>query len=153
MRVLVRVGGGWRGSGDEGWFRLAAAGSGGTRWVMRGRWWVGGVEAAGMVMIAVGDGVRCGGVDGGCRVAAAVGWLGWCEGGVEVAAMVMLVTYGGEEGDDGVVVRGDGVGGVVLSGGGGRGVGTKGRGVAARVSGKTKKLSGMSFYIQLLAES
>ncbi|GJS37896.1 hypothetical protein Tco_0536278 [Tanacetum coccineum] len=99
---------------------------------MRGRWWVGGVEAAGMVMIAVGDGVRCGGVDGGCGVAAAVGWLGWCEGGVEVAAMVMLVAYGGEEGDDGMVVRGDGVGGVVLSGSGGRGMGTKGRGVAAR---------------------
>ncbi|GJS53159.1 hypothetical protein Tco_0626521, partial [Tanacetum coccineum] len=66
VRVVVRVGGGWRGSGDEGWFQLAAAGSGGTRWVMRGRWWVGGVEAAGMVMMAVGDGVRCGGVDGEC---------------------------------------------------------------------------------------
>ncbi|GJZ34260.1 hypothetical protein Tco_0579696 [Tanacetum coccineum] len=91
VRVVVCVGGGWQGSGDEGWFRLAAAGSGGTRWVMRGRWWVGGVEAAGMVMMAVGDGVRCGGVDGECGVAAAVGWLGWCEGGGEVAAMVMLV--------------------------------------------------------------
>ncbi|GKD47936.1 hypothetical protein Tco_1276912 [Tanacetum coccineum] len=53
-----------------------------------------------MVMMAVGDGVRCGGVDGGCGVAAAVGWLGWCEGGVEMAAMVMLVAYGGEEGDE-----------------------------------------------------
>ncbi|GKE34789.1 hypothetical protein Tco_1454111, partial [Tanacetum coccineum] len=29
------------------------------------------LEAAGMVMMAVGDGVRCGGVDGGCGVAAA----------------------------------------------------------------------------------
>ncbi|GKG34943.1 hypothetical protein Tco_0437639, partial [Tanacetum coccineum] len=26
----------------------------------------------------------CGGVDGECGVAAAVGWLGWCEGGGEV---------------------------------------------------------------------
>ncbi|GKB47086.1 hypothetical protein Tco_0897839, partial [Tanacetum coccineum] len=90
VRVVVRVGGGWRGSRDEGWFRLAAAGSGGTRWVMRGRWWVGGVEAAGMVMMAVGDGVRCGGVDGECGVAAAVGCdkdgVGWW--------------YGGEEGDE-----------------------------------------------------
>ncbi|GKD96716.1 hypothetical protein Tco_1380613, partial [Tanacetum coccineum] len=76
----------------------------GTRWVMRGRWWVGGVEAAGMVMMAVGDGVRCGGVDGGCGVAAAVGWLGWCESGVEVVAMVMLVAYGGDEGGDVAVV-------------------------------------------------
>ncbi|GKA31277.1 hypothetical protein Tco_0717582 [Tanacetum coccineum] len=57
---------------------------------MRGRWWVGGVEAAGMVMMEVGDGVRCGGVDGGCGVAAAVGWLGWCEGGVEVAAVDVI---------------------------------------------------------------
>ncbi|GKB88032.1 hypothetical protein Tco_0960304 [Tanacetum coccineum] len=72
------------------WYAAAAEAGGGeggvvgTRWVMRGRWWVGGVEAAGMVMMAVGDGVRCGGVDGGCGVAAAVGWLGWCEGGVEI---------------------------------------------------------------------
>ncbi|GJZ55304.1 hypothetical protein Tco_0610497, partial [Tanacetum coccineum] len=72
------------GCGGFGWLPLAVVG---TRWVMRGRWWVGGVEAAGMVMMAVGDGVRCGGVDGGCGVAAAVGWLGWCEGGVEVAAV------------------------------------------------------------------
>ncbi|GKB54448.1 hypothetical protein Tco_0905201, partial [Tanacetum coccineum] len=49
-------------------------------------------------------GVRCGGVDGECGVAAAVGWLGWCESGVEVAAMVMLVAYGGEESGDVAVV-------------------------------------------------
>ncbi|GJW25685.1 hypothetical protein Tco_0039496 [Tanacetum coccineum] len=53
------------GCGGFGWLPLAVVG---TRWVMRGRWWVGGVEAAGMVMMAVGDGVRCGGVDGGCGV-------------------------------------------------------------------------------------
>ncbi|GJU76006.1 hypothetical protein Tco_1273076 [Tanacetum coccineum] len=84
VRVVVRVGGGWRGSGDEGWFRLAAAGSG-------------------CPMCVVIDGE----VWGGQRRLMVRGWLR--EGGVEVAAMVMLVTYGGEEGDDGVVVRGDGV--------------------------------------------
>ncbi|GKF69258.1 hypothetical protein Tco_0202315, partial [Tanacetum coccineum] len=93
VRVVVRVGGGWRGSGDEGVVSVGCRWQDeggavvGTRWVMRGRWWVGGVEAAGMVMMAVGDGVRCGGFDGGCGVAVAVGWLGWCEGGVEVAAV------------------------------------------------------------------
>ncbi|GKE75157.1 hypothetical protein Tco_1537198, partial [Tanacetum coccineum] len=53
-------GGAWRwgGCGGFGGLPLAVVG---TRWVMRGRWWVGGVEAAGMVMMAVGDGVRCGG--------------------------------------------------------------------------------------------
>ncbi|GKG50169.1 hypothetical protein Tco_0521269, partial [Tanacetum coccineum] len=42
------------------------------------------LEAAGRVMMAVGDGVRCGGVDGGCGVAAAKRggsgddvWRGW----------------------------------------------------------------------------
>ncbi|GJZ27159.1 hypothetical protein Tco_0571412 [Tanacetum coccineum] len=46
--------------------------------------------------------------------------------------MMVMAVVSCEGDDDGVVVRGDGVGGVVLSGGGGRGVGTKGRGVAAR---------------------
>ncbi|GJS37895.1 hypothetical protein Tco_0536277 [Tanacetum coccineum] len=113
VRVVVRVGGSGC-EGDVGGSASAVVGG------FSGDGSSGVVVVRGMVMVAAG-------------VAAAVGWLGWCEGGVEVAAMVMLVTYGGEEGDDGVVVRGDGVGGVVLSGGGGRGVGTKGRGVAARV--------------------
>ncbi|GJW65007.1 hypothetical protein Tco_0116891, partial [Tanacetum coccineum] len=67
-------------------------------------------------------------------VAAAAAAVG---GGVEMNEWVRVVTVWGwcrmvYGCNDGVVVRGDGVGGVVLSGGGGCGVGTKGRGVAVR---------------------
>ncbi|GKD05209.1 reverse transcriptase domain-containing protein, partial [Tanacetum coccineum] len=86
VRVVVRVGGGWRGSGDEGrrqpwWFRDDDVGEGVEGGVMM-------VVAAEMVWRRV------------WWSAVAMGWLGWCEGGVEVAAMVMLVAYGGEEGDE-----------------------------------------------------
>ncbi|GJR83711.1 putative reverse transcriptase domain-containing protein [Tanacetum coccineum] len=96
----------------RGWFWLAAAGSGGDEMgdegKMVGRWCGGsgdgddsGGERCPMCVVIDGE------VWGGQRRLMVRGWLR--EGGVEVAAMVMLVTYGGEEGDDGVVVRGDGV--------------------------------------------
>ncbi|GJT48252.1 hypothetical protein Tco_0974409 [Tanacetum coccineum] len=91
---------------------------------MRWRWWYAAAAEAGVVRVVVRvGGSGCEGDVGGsasavvvgfsgdgssgvvvCGVAAAVGWLGWCESGVEVAAMVMLVAYGGEESGDVAVV-------------------------------------------------
>ncbi|GJX47579.1 hypothetical protein Tco_0272769 [Tanacetum coccineum] len=71
------------------------------------------LEAAGMAMMAVGDGVRCGGVDGGCGVAAAGDDEPTVQRGQDGddggAVMVVVVRYGGDDG--GGVGCGNGGGG------------------------------------------